>query len=204
MGHHQEIITLLQHALESFSQYVYTDQLIIAEFRYQLGNSLFHIGELKDALKQLFAALNTYKNLKIPLENELNTLYLVIQIYKAQQEHENQAYYQRKFDSLKLKIQNTPLSRESRIGALEDLWIFTQNGIEIYSYNPNLKLNPSLFGGFVSALHSLSIEITKETLKSFVIGDSRFTIYAETMQTLHILGRSLLTVPENIVILILR
>ncbi|MHA1672519.1 MAG: tetratricopeptide repeat protein [Promethearchaeota archaeon] len=204
MGHHQEIITLLQHTLESFSQYVYTDQLIIAEFRYQLGNSLFHIGEIKDALKQLFAALNTYQNLEIPLESELDTLYLVIQIYKAQQEHENQAYYQRKFDSLKLKIQNTPLSRESPIGALEDLWIFTQSGIEIYSYNLNLKLNPTLFGGFVSALHSLSLEITKETLKSFVIGDSRFTIYAEPKQKLHILGRSLLTVPENLVVGILR
>ncbi|TFH28881.1 MAG: hypothetical protein E4G98_04700 [Promethearchaeota archaeon] len=204
MGHYTEIISLLQNALESFSQYVYTDQLIIAEFRYELGNSLFHIEDNMDALKQLFTALNTYQKLEIPLENELNTIHLIIQIYKAQQDHENQAYYQRKYDLLTTKFQNTILPCESNIGALEDLWIFTQDGIEIYSYNPNLKLDPTLFGGFVSALHSFSMEITKETLKSFVIGSSRFTIYAEPKQKLHVLGRSLLTVPETLVIKILR
>ena len=107
MGHHTEIISLLQNALESFSQYVYTDQLIIAEFRYELGNSLFHIEDSKDALKQLFAALNTYQKLEIPLENELKITQLIIQIYTAQQDHENQAYYQRKYDLLTDKFQNT-------------------------------------------------------------------------------------------------
>ena len=138
------------------------------------------------------------------MENELDTLYLIIQIYKTQQDHENQAYYQKKYDSLDTKIQNVPLSRESPIGALEDLWIFTQAGIEIFSYNPKLILDPTLFGGFVSALHSFSQEITKETLKSFVIGISRYTIYAEPRQNLHILGRSQLSVPENTVIRILQ
>ncbi|MHA1611704.1 MAG: tetratricopeptide repeat protein [Promethearchaeota archaeon] len=204
MGQHQEIIILLQDTLISFNQFVFTDQLIIAEFRFQLGSSLHQIGEYKGALKQLFAALNTYEKSEIPVENELDTLNQIIQIYNTQQDDENQSYYQKKYNLLEKKVQNTPLSQESPIGALEDLWIFTQTGIEIYSYNPKLKLDLALFGGFVSALHSFSKEITKDSLKSFVIGSSKYTIYAEPRHNLHILGRSQLSIPENMVLRILQ
>lgn len=60
-----------------------------------------------------------------------------------------------------------------------------------------MDINPSLFGGFVSALQSISQEIAEDSLNSFVIGNNRYTIYVEPRENLYILGRSLYSTPEK-------
>lgn len=194
---HQEITSLLLHILDVFSSHVYIDQDVIAEFQYDLGYSLFHLEENEPALKQLFASLNIYQQKKIPVQAQLDTLDLIIQIYSKLGDNEKAAYYQQIKDKAKEKIQSLTFDQLELPSILKDLWIFTQTGIEIYSYHPNMELNPTLFGGFVSALQSLSQEITKESLKSFVIGNSRYTFYLEPKENLYILGRSFISTPET-------
>ncbi|MCF2138864.1 MAG: tetratricopeptide repeat protein [Candidatus Lokiarchaeota archaeon] len=197
LNRYQEIISLLFHTLELFSQYVYIDQDVIAEFQYSLGNALFHLEEYDSALKQLFTALNTYQKKEITIQEELNTLSLIVQIYAQIQDKDNQEYYQKKFEEAKINIQSPNLISTKSTGPLKDLWIFTQTGIELFSFHPDMDINPSLFGGFVSALQSISQEIAEDSLNSFVIGNNRYTIYVEPRENLYILGRSLYSTPEK-------
>ncbi|WP_457556568.1 tetratricopeptide repeat protein [Candidatus Harpocratesius sp.] len=193
----QEIISLLFHTLELFSQYVYIDQDVIAEFQYSLGNALFHLKEYDLALKQLFSALNTYQRKEITIQEELNTLSLIVQIYTQFQDKDNQDYYQKKFEEAKLNLKSLKLISIKSTGPLKDFWIFTQTGIELFSFHPDVDLKPSLFGGFVSALQSISQEIAEDSLNSFVIGNDRYTIYVDPRENLYILGRSLQSTPEK-------
>lgn len=200
---YQEIVSLLQNALESFSQYVYVDHIIVAEFQYHMGKALYHLEEYQLALKQLFAALSTYQKMELPIQEELITLNLIAEIYTNQGENENASYYMKKYKEIENKLRTSTLISKSPMGPLKDLWIFTQTGIEIYSHNPNIELNPTLFGGFVSALQSLSQEIAKDALKSFVIGNSRYTFYLEPKENLYILGRSFVSTLESTITKIL-
>jgi len=59
---------------------------------------------------------------------------------------------------------------------IEDLWIFSRDGTPLVEVLNNVKVDAALFGPFLSAIGSFSEHLSGKSLKSFSLGDYKFTI----------------------------
>ena len=59
---------------------------------------------------------------------------------------------------------------------IQDLWIFTQDGIVLYHRAFDPKVNEQLFGGLMSALNSFAENLVEGGLSSFEMEHRRFTL----------------------------
>jgi len=62
------------------------------------------------------------------------------------------------------------------VKVIQDVWIITENGINVFSRLHDESLNEQLFGALMSALNSFAEEIAKGGLSNFQLSDKRFSI----------------------------
>ena len=185
-----DLISLLQRVISVLNQNGVNDFIAIAEFHLKLGTILMSLKQVENALFEFITALNIYQRLKIPISEHKTTLELIIQIYQKSEELDKLSYYSQQLSELEKKFQEIPIPSENWLVVVKDFWIITETGIEIFSHAPEVPINPTLFGGFVSALQSLSEEISQKKMESFVIGDQRYSFYNEEGKSIFIIGRA--------------
>ncbi|MFX1274013.1 MAG: hypothetical protein ACFFBP_17800 [Promethearchaeota archaeon] len=203
------LIKFLDEILSKLRAYAFIDLNTISNYHMQLGKSLIKIGKKKEALSELLIALNIYNQFKYPIKEGLDTLQEIINIYKQDNQENYVKYYEKQYNDLLEKIQNykaqQAISLKFRIlNIIKELWIFTNEGVELLSSAPESKLNPQLFGGFISALQALSTELSSEKLRSVMIGSFKYSIYTEKDSPIFIIGRSTLQANTSIIEKILR
>jgi len=59
---------------------------------------------------------------------------------------------------------------------IQDLWIFTEDGITLYHRAFDPKVNDQLFGGLMSALNSFAENLVEGGLSSFEMSNKRFNL----------------------------
>jgi hypothetical protein len=59
---------------------------------------------------------------------------------------------------------------------IEELWIFSDDGIPLVEIYKNPELDNGLMGGFFSAIESFSKEVTGSGIKSIVLGDDKYVL----------------------------
>jgi hypothetical protein len=62
------------------------------------------------------------------------------------------------------------------VKVIQDVWIITENGINVFSRLHDESLNEQLFGALMSALNSFAEEISKGGLSNFQLSNKRFSI----------------------------
>jgi hypothetical protein len=60
---------------------------------------------------------------------------------------------------------------------INEIWIITSSGITLFNISKDDKIDPLLFGGFLSAVQSFIKTLGENTLKTLVIGNSKITVY---------------------------
>ncbi len=185
-----DLISLLQRVISVLNQNGVNDFIAIAEFHLKLGKTLKSLNQIKNALFEFITALNLYERLRVPISEHKTTLEFIIQIYQDSKDLEKLSYYSQQLSNLEVKFQEITLPSDDWLVVIKDFWIITDTGIEIFSYAPEVPINPTLFGGFISALQSFSEEISKKRMESFVIGDERYAFYFEEGKTFFIIGRA--------------
>ncbi len=199
---HENIVKEIDEMLSKVVSYAYMDLFTISGFHRQLGVSLFKIGRAKEAISELLIAKNIYDKFETPVEDVLTTLRNIIEIYESLKEDNYAQYYQDQHDQLKIKIQELQLEKKGKYGALgnlKEIWICTEDGLNLISYAPETKQNPDLFGGFISAFLYFCETLTSKELKSMDTGIDVFTIFKQENHPIFILGRSNKNIPENLV-----
>ena len=59
---------------------------------------------------------------------------------------------------------------------VEELWIFSRNGIPLIEIFKNTQIDNVLIGGFLSAMKTFAKEISGKSLNSFTFGKNKFYI----------------------------
>ncbi|QEE14421.2 tetratricopeptide repeat protein [Promethearchaeum syntrophicum] len=185
-----ELISLLQRVISVLNQNGVSDIIAIAEFHLKLGKTLLSLKQINNALYEFITALNIYERLKNPISEHKTTLNLIIQIYRESEDIEKLSYYSQQLSILEERFNENTSPSDDWLVVIKDFWFITETGIEIFSYTPDVHINPTLFGGFISALQSLSEEISQKRMESFVIGNQRYSFYFEEGKPIFIIGRA--------------
>lgn len=207
MGRHNEIILEIDKMFEKLTINAFVDLYTIASFHTQRGKSLLAINNEKDALSEFLVAKNIYSKINAPKQTQFEILNEIIKIYRALNDAEKVEYYG---DLLKKVVEQEDKSvvvqkTDTRpFSYVKELWIISDNGSEIFNYAPETKLDPDLLGGFMTAMQSFTMELSKEKLNAIVIGDSRYNIFRDPEKKFYILGRSSIKSPEESVRKILK
>ena len=69
-----------------------------------------------------------------------------------------------------------------------DFWIFQENGLELFSYNPDYAINSDLMGGFLSAIKSFSQLLVNRMISTIKIKDLNLIFYQEPKKDFFIVG----------------
>ena len=219
LNKHLQNIESIENLLIEIREKAFIQGPTIAQLHYLLGQELLLINREMDrdrrklALGEFLTALDICNRCSSPNVLKSSILQSLIHFYKEEQANPTEdithkiTYYQEQLDQFLLNapqpIQRlTEHSRNNRdptfstphrvgpkLGPLQDIWVFTASGIEIYEYTPNEDFDPTLFGGFLAALQSFSQEIRKDRMKSFVIGEERFLFYTTDKQSFYMVGR---------------
>ncbi len=59
---------------------------------------------------------------------------------------------------------------------IQDLWIFSRDGIPIVEIFHNTEVDSALLGAFLSAIESFSREVTGTDIRSLSFGDNKFVL----------------------------
>ncbi len=197
-------IDLLKRTLNDFDQYIFIDNSSRAYFHFEIGRSHIMLNEYEKAYYELITAENIYKKLNPPAKEEISCMEEILNLQIITENTPKIAYYEDQLEKIKKKFHYEPMEKVRFQNHIKDFWIITISGLEIFSYNPNVRLDPTLFGGFITALQCFSREISQEELDSFVIGDSRYIFYYEENKDFYILARVNLNKNESFIETILK
>ncbi len=191
---HGDNIKSIKRVLKKLENYKLMDLHTLSTLYKHLGISLVKTDQLKEGLEELIKAYQTLENFKSVVDESLQILNRIIVLSNRLKDKEKVEYYTKKRDIVAAKLkekEKETAKKEVQLGALKDIWIFSINeGIELYSYSLETKVETDLIGGFMSAIQALSQQATYKTLDSMVFGDNRFTIYTEENRGYYILARS--------------
>ncbi|MFX1260293.1 MAG: tetratricopeptide repeat protein, partial [Promethearchaeota archaeon] len=199
---HDIIVKEIDEMLSKIKTYAFIDLFTISRFHRQLGMSLFKLGRKKEALSELLISMNIYNNFEEPIIDSLDTLQNIIEIYKNYEEDKYIQYYQDQYNQLQEKIQAAEIKGKKDfgvLGELKELWVLYEDGTTLFSYAPETKFDPNLFGGFLTALQSFSLELTSEYMDSMTMGLDQYTFYREENCNIFIMGRSSVKTSMNLV-----
>jgi hypothetical protein len=59
---------------------------------------------------------------------------------------------------------------------IQDLWIMQEGGAVLFKHTQSEKIDPQLFGGFMSALNSMAATFSQDGLNNFELGELRFFV----------------------------
>lgn len=187
-GNFEQNVNLLRYLMQDTAQFILLDRLTIAKFHFLLGKNLILANKLEEAQLELITALNHYNKMDHPVVEMEKILEFLIKL--NEDDVEKKRYYMRQKEKLQEKSLVAHEKRYTKLGVLQDIWIFAKNGIELFSYAPELKFDSTLLGGFLSALQSFSKELSKQEIQSIQMGENRFDFYLESDKDFFILGRS--------------
>ncbi len=199
-----KIRDILHTALEEFLDHAYIDHLTYAEFHQKMGDANFALNDYENALLEYLAALNIYQRLPTPVNEHVFTIESIIRIYQIENNLEKTTYYQSKLELLQQKLQSEVRIKINPLGIVNAFWIISTDGLEYFSYSPQMAVDPNLFAGFISALQSISQELSRTQMESFVIGEDRYVFYHESERQLYILGKAHIYQSEQVVLRILK
>jgi tetratricopeptide (TPR) repeat protein len=197
---YSENIKIIQQIQVDLNQYAFLDGLTIAKFHFLLGTDLLHLEQRDQALMEFLTALNHYRKLELPVIDQKETLIKILEIYKEKEDTDHLDYYKDELNNITKELMSFKPKAKSTLGVLKDIWVFNLNGLELFSFAPEMKFDPSLLGGFLSALRGFSEEISKNELNTIVMGDFRYSLYLEPNKDFFIMGRSNLREPETVVL----
>jgi tetratricopeptide (TPR) repeat protein len=207
LGFYEENIEKIRTILEKFENYVLFDLYTKSIFHKQLGISLINTNRLDEGLSELIQAYEILEKFKNPVDEQLEILNRIINIYTKTGDNEDIAYYSKKLNKIvsRLEQRRSVLTQKGKLlDSLKDVWFFVKSiGCEIYSYSPEIGVETDLLGGFLTALQALSQEITYKSFDSIIYGDDRFTIYQEEDRDFYIVARSNIKISEESIINIL-
>ncbi|MFX1393600.1 MAG: tetratricopeptide repeat protein [Promethearchaeota archaeon] len=202
---HEVIVKEIDEMLSKIVSYAFMDLLTISGFHRQLGIALFKLGKEKEALSELLIALNIHNKFDTPSNEALLTLENIIEIYKNTGEEKYIQYYEEEYNKLKDKIQLMEIKEKFGIlGDVKEIWFIYDDGTTLFSYTPETSFDPNLFGSFISALQSFSLELTSKQLNSITMGRDQYTFYIEEKKPFFIMGRSNVKASLNAIIKVLQ
>jgi len=190
---HEVIVKEMDEMLSKIVSFAFVDLFTIAGFHRQLGDSLFRLNNNKEALSELLIALNIYNKFDTPRREALSPLKIIIEIYRSNNEEKYVQYYQEQFNNLENKIKQFEAKSGKLHGFLaniKEFWLVMDDGTTIFSYAPETSFDPHLFGSFISALQTFSLELTSESLNAISMGLDQYTFYREKGKSIFVLGRA--------------
>ncbi len=193
---YQKIIKIIQSTLQNLKQQAFVDSYTLAIFHFKMAKAYHKLEEYDDAVMELVGAIKTFKKLDINIPEHQDSLRLLIDIYGKKGNEDKKNYYEYELSKLEKKKEKGK-RKKNQLGLVKDLWFFTDSGIEIFSYAPEVKFNPTLLGGFLTAMQNFSMEISKERLGAIEIGNSKYFFYRENNRNFYLLARSNLKVAES-------
>ena len=199
---HQLLVKELDEMLSEIRTYAYIDLYTIANYHRQLGNSLMKLNQPKDALSEFLIALNVLNEFENPMKETLLILENLVEIYETLGQDKYIEYYRNEFQKERDRYKTFLAQEEKEIDIFENLkefWVFINDGIELFSYTPESDINPELFGGFLSAIQSFSVELTSHQLKTITIGLDQYTFYREKNKPFFLMGRASRTTSNFII-----
>ncbi|TFG27746.1 MAG: hypothetical protein EU532_06820 [Promethearchaeota archaeon] len=192
---YERIVEETDNMLSKIRAYAYLDLYTISNYHQQIGEALFKLGKYKDALSEFLIALNIFDKFDEPILEKLDVIQKIIKIYEYSNHNEKSRYidyYTSQLKQYEKIIHQIKLQKEDFFAVMKEIkefWIFALDGTQLYSYAPETKFNPELFGGFLIALQSFSKELATQNLKSITIGSNKYTFFSEN-NYFFILGRS--------------
>ncbi len=199
---HEVIVKEIDEMLAKIVSYAFIDLYTISGFHRQLGESLHKLGKSKDALSELLIAINIYDKFETPVQESLETLQNIIDIYKESGDQKYIQYYQDQYntknDELK-ELDNKKKISFGLIGEVREVWIFMNMGTQLFAHAPETNFNPQLFGNFLSALTNFSMELASDQLNCITLGSGKYTIYRSEDRPIFILSRSNITTSMNFI-----
>ncbi|UYP46867.1 hypothetical protein NEF87_003152 [Candidatus Lokiarchaeum ossiferum] len=191
------IIHFLQNLGAQLTNNAFVDLLSIAKIHFLIGKAFIAVDQRRNAAGELIMAINNLKKLKNPVPEELEAHSLLIELYKEEQDETKVAYYTDRFEKLQKKYHAIQPVSLSRLGVIKDFWVYTTSGLELFSHAPEIKFDPTLLGGFLTAMQSFSMELSQTELQSLVIGGSIYSFYNEAGSEFYILGRTKSNIPPH-------
>lgn len=189
------IIHFLQNLGAQLTNNAFVDLLSIAKIHFLIGKAFIAVDQRRNASGELIMAINNLKKLKNPVSEELEAHSLLIDLYTKEKNEPKVSYYTERLEKLQRKYQSIQPASISRLGVIRDFWVYTTSGLELFSHAPEVKFDPVLLGGFLTAMQSFTMEISQTELQSLVIGGSIYSFYSESEQNFYILGRTKPNIP---------
>lgn len=197
---HEQNVADIQAFLEELSDSSFVDMIVLANLYLLMGQALLALEKPEEAIASFLRALNLYKQLASPVDEQRVVLEHLVDAYRSQGQTDRAEYYAHQLEKLKEAQPVSETPRDQRLhplGAVKEIWVYTDSGMELFSYAPETRFDPDLLGGFLSAMQSFSLELRQEKLHGLVIGNDRYIIYREPDRAFYILGRAGLRAPES-------
>lgn len=190
LGKQQDSVKYLQDLQASIQDNTLVDLITASKTHLDTGKTFLAIKKYDEAAKELVAALNSFRRLKVRQQEELDALKLLIDLYTATGETDKVNYYSGQLQSTATELQKVIPVTVDYAGSLQEVWIYSHDGKVLFNYNFEKHVDIDSLGGFLSAVKSFSIEFEKDQKYSRVIGNSRFTFYRESKKVFFAIGRS--------------
>ena len=188
----RQLIKEIDEMLYKIKTYAFLDLSTVARYHSKLGKVYINLGYMKEGLSEFLIALNIYNEFEYPKEESLRLLKNIMEIYSNTQDSNYLEYYKEKYNEYQQKL-NKFEKEQTKLHALniiKDIWIFTIEGKEIFSYAPESSSNPQLLSGFLTALRNFSFEMASEQLNAIKLGFDQYLLYGENNKSYIIVGRA--------------
>lgn len=63
------------------------------------------------------------------------------------------------------------------VRVIDEIWIINANGITLFNLSKDERIDPQLFGGFISAIESFIISLGYKEINAMSLGESKITFY---------------------------
>ena len=190
---HEQIVKKIDVILHNIAPIAYLDLFTVAGFHRQLGESFIELRRNNEALSELLVALNLYNKFPNPVPELLIVFNKIIEIYEQKENLERIQYYRNKLNKVKKELEEASKREKIKYNPLEvveEFWIFTNEGVAIFSYTPKTNTTPHLLSGFLIAMDNLGSELKVDQIKTIKIGFEYFAYYKEKEHPIFIVGRA--------------
>ncbi len=190
---HEKIIIKLDIILHEIAPIAYLDLVSVAGFHAQLGESFIKLNRNNDALSELIVALNLYLKSPNPVPELLNVYNKLIEIYEQKNDSKHVQYYKNKWIEFQEELEKREKQEKVKYKALEvieEFWVFTDEGVALYTHTPKTNATPRLLSNFLIAMDNFGAELKLDQIKTIKIGLEYFAYYKEKGRSFFIVGRA--------------
>ncbi len=204
LGKQQDSVKYLQDLQASIQDNTLVDLITASKTHLEAGKALLAVKNYDEAAKALVNALNSFRRLKVRQQEELDVIKLLIDLYTTKGETDKANYYSSQLQTAAAELQKVISVSIDYAGSAQEVWIYSNEGKELFNHNFEKHVDIDSLGGFLSAVKSFKIEFEKDQKYSKVIGNARYTFYREAKRVFFAIGRSDEHVSEEKVIQMLK